>query len=90
MKRQDFRFGSSRYSDQHCHLQQSRAIDFSMNFKITGSGQVEWAGGQSKGYPSYAAYSYTRDNDGNIVTNEIKTRKENKIEDLTGPMTEIQ
>jgi RHS repeat-associated protein len=46
-------------------------IDFNMNFKITGSGQVEWAGGQVKGYPSYAVYSYTVGASGNVQTNPI-------------------
>ena len=62
-------------------------IDFSINFKVTGSGNVE-AEGVSKGYPSYAAYSYQLVN-GQVQTTTLLKRPENKIEDLTKPMTPI-
>jgi len=64
-------------------------IEFNMNFKITGSGQVEWAGGQSKGYPSYAAYSYTKNEDGSVTVQELRRRDESELEDLKKPMTPI-
>jgi hypothetical protein len=66
-------------------------IDFNLTFRITGSGTVNLVrpDSESKNYPSYAAYSYTIGADGNTVTNEIFTRRENKIEDLTKPMTPI-
>ena len=64
-------------------------IDFNVNFKITGNGQTELTGGQTKGFPSYAAYSYTVGENGNIQTQPLFGRPENQIEDLTKPMTPI-
>jgi len=44
-------------------------------------------GGKSRGFPSYAGYAYTVGANGNVVTQELVTRRENKIEDLAKPMT---
>ena len=68
-------------------LSPAGTIDGNVTVRITGSGQVTRIGGESRGFPSYAAYFYTVGTDGNIVTQEIVTRRENKIEDLTKPMT---
>jgi hypothetical protein len=62
-------------------------IDFSVNLKVSGSGQVSYVNGVSKGYPSYAVYSYTVGENGKIQTRELRRRVENKTEDLTKPMT---
>lgn len=62
-------------------------IEFNVNFKISGSGKVDYDG-VSKGYPTYAAYAYTIV-DGKVQTQTIFVRPENKIEDLTKPMTPI-
>ena len=64
-------------------------IDFSINFKITGNGNVEWNGALVKGYPSYAAYSYTIDENNNVQTNRIREIPEGTIDELTKPMKKI-
>ncbi len=64
-------------------------IQYNLNFTISGSGQVEFTSGESKGFPTYAAYSYTIDDNDNVQTNRLLVRPENKIEDLDKPMTQI-
>ncbi|RMG04735.1 MAG: RHS repeat-associated core domain-containing protein [Acidobacteria bacterium] len=67
-------------------LSPAGTIDGYMTVRITGNGQVTLVGGESRGYPSYAGYAYTVSADGRVVTQQLITRQENKIEDLTKPM----
>ena len=62
-------------------------IDGNVTLRITGNGNVQYVGGESRGYPSYAVYSYRVGADGKIQTTEHRRRVENKIEDLRKPMT---
>jgi hypothetical protein len=62
-------------------------IGLNLTFKVTGKGSVELVKPESetKGYPSYAAYSYTT----NGPVKELLRKDENKTEDLTKPMTPV-
>ncbi len=60
-------------------------IDFKTTIKISPNGKIE-ADLVSKGYPTYAAYAYQNVN-GQIQQTTLFVRPENKIEDLTKPMT---
>lgn len=67
----------------------SGTIDGNMTVRITGNGQATLVGGETRGYPSYAGYAYTVGEDGKVQTQTLFRRDENKIEDLTKPMTSI-
>jgi RHS repeat-associated protein len=64
-------------------------ISFKTTFQISGTGDVKYIEGVSKGYPSYAAYSYRYVN-GKLITTELFKRQENEVEDLNKPMTPIR
>ncbi|MDQ3801735.1 MAG: hypothetical protein M3384_20110 [Acidobacteriota bacterium] len=64
-------------------------INGNVTLRITGNGQVSYVSGQSRGYPSYAVYAYTVGENGKVQTVFERTRRENKIEDLTKTMTVI-
>jgi len=64
-------------------------IDGNVTLRITGNGQVSYVSGESRGYPSYAVYAYTVGENGKVQTVFERTRRENKIEDLTKTMTVI-
>ena len=67
-------------------LSPSGTIDGNMTVRISGSGQVERIGKNTRGYPSYAGYSYTVGADGTISSKEIFRTNENVIDDLNKPL----
>ncbi|MEW6362162.1 MAG: hypothetical protein AB1477_08620 [Acidobacteriota bacterium] len=70
-------------------LSPAGTIDGYMTVRISGSGQVDYVGGEVRGFPSYALYSYTVDANGAVQTNQIRTVRENNIDDLTKPLKRV-
>jgi hypothetical protein len=68
-------YGASRIIDQHS------ATSLAENRRIAGL---------TPNSPIYAAYSYTKDENGNIQTTELKRIPEGAIDELTQPMKKIQ
>ncbi|MDI1241684.1 MAG: hypothetical protein PSX80_07160 [bacterium] len=60
-------------------------IQFDLNFKVTGTGQVAYNGGETKGYPTYAVYAYEYV-DGKTVRKELWRRPEGTPDELDKPM----
>ncbi len=61
-------------------------IDGSITVRITGNGTVERIAADGRPYPSYAAYSYTVDNDGNVQDNTLLEQRETQLKNLTQPV----
>ncbi|MFN0140404.1 MAG: RHS repeat domain-containing protein [Pyrinomonadaceae bacterium] len=63
-------------------------IDGSATLRITGNGNVSFVSGETRQYPSYAVYAYTKDASGNTRIVFQRTREETPpIENLTKPKT---
>ncbi len=60
-------------------------IQWNLNFTATGTGQVAYNGGETKGYPTYAIYAYEFV-DGKTVTRELRRRPEGTPDELDKPM----
>lgn len=61
-------------------------IAFDVNFVVTPEGSVGVEeGSASRTFPSFAIYSYTMDENGNVTTQEIITTDEQNSSDLTKP-----
>lgn len=70
-------------------LSPAGTIDGYMTVRISGSGQVDYVGGEVRGFPSYALYSYTVDANGAVHTNKLREIPEGTIDELTKPMKKV-
>lgn len=63
-------------------------VDGSVTLRITGNGNVTGVSANGRPFPSYAAYSYTLDEDGKTVQKKVHLRQEETppAENLTKPV----
>jgi hypothetical protein len=70
-------------------LSPAGTIDGNMTVRVSGNGQVQYVGGETRGFPSYALYTYTVGANGAVQTNRVREIPEGTIDELTKPMKKV-